>query len=89
MTTTPPPPSSPGSEALTPDESAGKAAREWASFIADDGDTWHFDMTFFRSSYRCIYGQGCQGIEKSPTRQATVGAAVTVPISLTTATSTG
>ena len=66
MTTTPPPPSSPGSEALTPDESAGKAAREWASFIADDGDTWHFDMTFFRSSYRCIYGQGCQGIEEEP-----------------------
>jgi len=42
------------------------AGREWVSFVADDGDTWLFDLTFFRSSYRCIYGQGCQGIEAEP-----------------------
>ena len=51
---------------LTPDESSAQLAREWVSFVADDGDTWLFDLTFFRSSYRCIYGQGCQGIEAEP-----------------------
>ena len=41
-------------------------AREWASFVAEDGDTWMFDLTFFRSNYHCIYGQGCAGIEEEP-----------------------
>ncbi len=40
--------------------------REWVSFIGSDGDTWMFDLTFFRSSWRCIYGDGCQGIEETP-----------------------
>lgn len=43
-----------------------QGARQWVSFVADDGDTWMFDLTFFRSNYHCIYGQGCSGIETQP-----------------------
>ncbi len=39
------------------------AATEWASFRADDGDVWLFDLAFFGSGWRCIYGDGCAGIE--------------------------
>jgi len=45
---------------------AGQTAREWISFEAEDGHTWMFDLTFFRSNYHCIYGQGCSGIESVP-----------------------
>ncbi|NNC79941.1 MAG: hypothetical protein HKN94_07280 [Acidimicrobiales bacterium] len=40
------------------------AGSEWVSFRSDDGDTWLFDLTYFRSSWQCIYGQGCAGIEE-------------------------
>jgi hypothetical protein len=36
--------------------------RDWVSF-EHDGDTWMFDATFLMSPYRCIYGEGCPGIE--------------------------
>ena len=49
-----------------PLDQPGENPREWVSFVADDGDTWMFDLTFFRSSYQCIYGQGCAGIESEP-----------------------
>lgn len=49
------------------------SGREWVSFVADDGDTWVFDLTFFRSSYQCIYGQGCCGIEEEPDPSANRG----------------
>ena len=42
---------------------------EWISFEdPDEMRTWMLDATFLRSSYKCIYGQGCQGIldEDSP-----------------------
>lgn len=40
---------------------------EWISFddAAEDRDeerTWMFDATFLRSSWKCIYGQGCKGV---------------------------
>ena len=36
---------------------------EWVSFISDDGDSWLFDLSYFRSNWNCIYGNGCAGIE--------------------------
>lgn len=36
---------------------------EWVSFVADDGDAWLFDLSYFRSNWNCIYGTGCAGIE--------------------------
>ena len=35
----------------------------WVSFVADDGDTWLFDLSFFSSNWNCIFGHGCAGIE--------------------------
>ena len=40
------------------------AATEWVSFIASDGETWLFDLSFFSSNWNCIYGSGCAGIEE-------------------------
>ncbi len=37
----------------------------WVSFDAADGDTWLFDAAFFGSSWQCIWGNGCQGIEET------------------------
>lgn len=48
-------------------------AREWVSFVDDNGETWLFDLTFFRSNYHCIYGQGCSGIEAEPAPDANRG----------------
>ena len=38
--------------------------REWVSITDPDGDhlRYTFDVSFLLSSYRCIYGSGCQGI---------------------------
>lgn len=45
------------------------STREW--FAIDDPDeqgrTWSFDVTFLSSSWRCIFGDGCQGIHEVPT----------------------
>lgn len=35
----------------------------WVSFVAEDGDTWLFDLSFFSSNWNCIFGHGCAGIE--------------------------
>lgn len=36
---------------------------EWISFDDEHEDrTWVFDATFLRSSWSCIYGEGCQGV---------------------------
>ncbi|MGK2949854.1 MAG: hypothetical protein ACSLFP_14885 [Acidimicrobiales bacterium] len=41
--------------------------REWVSFEDPDDDrTWVFDVAFLLSSYRCIYGEGCQGVLTGP-----------------------
>lgn len=46
----------------TPEHHA-QHAREWVSFVDDAGETWMFDLTYFRSNWQCIYGSGCAGIE--------------------------
>jgi hypothetical protein len=47
---------------------------EWISF--DDPDeqrTWVFDATYLRSTHRCIYGEGCQGILDGPAEEQAQG----------------
>jgi hypothetical protein len=40
---------------------------EWISFEDPDEErTWVFDVTFLTSSWRCIYGEGCQGVLTGP-----------------------
>jgi len=42
-------------------------AHEWVSFADPAEDrTWMFDVTFLTSRWRCIYGQGCQGVLTGP-----------------------
>ncbi len=41
--------------------------RQWISFEDPDEErTWLFDATFLESSWNCIYGNGCQGIDEHP-----------------------
>ena len=44
--------------------------REWVTFDDpdEDGRRWQIDVTFLLSSWRCIFGCGCQGVltEKAP-----------------------
>lgn len=41
---------------------------EWISFEdPDELRTWMIDATFLKSSYKCIYGEGCKGIHDDPT----------------------
>jgi hypothetical protein len=47
---------------------------EWISFEdPDELRTWMIDATFLRSSYKCIYGQGCQGVHDDPTPELMQG----------------
>jgi hypothetical protein len=39
----------------------------------DEQRTWEFDATFLRSNYKCIYGQGCQGVLDGPTPELQQG----------------
>ena len=42
-------------------------AHEWVSFEdLDEERTWVFDVTFLTSSWRCLYGAGCQGVLTAP-----------------------
>ena len=47
-----------------------RAAREWVSFDdpEEDGRRWQIDVTFLLSRWRCIFGDGCQGVleERAP-----------------------
>ncbi len=56
---------------VSEDHDAISTEREWISFegAGDDGETvtWMFDVTFLASSYECIYGRGCRGIEETDT----------------------
>ena len=47
---------------------------EWVSF-PDPGEdrTWLFDVTFFASSWRCVYGDGCQGVLTGPAAERAEG----------------
>ena len=47
---------------------------EWVSFDDPEEDrTWVFDVTFLLSRWRCIYGQGCQGVLTGPAARAGAG----------------
>ena len=35
--------------------------------------TWHFDATFMRSSWKCIFGEGCQGVLDEPSPELNQG----------------
>jgi hypothetical protein len=41
---------------------------EWVSFADPSEDrTWMVDVTFLASDWRCIFGEGCQGVLTGPT----------------------
>lgn len=47
---------------------------EWISFEhPDELRTWMIDATFLKSAYKCIYGQGCQGVHDDPTPELMQG----------------
>lgn len=48
--------------AIVPAVTEPDQAHEWFSYEDDDGDTYLFDVSFFASNYRCIFGEGCQGV---------------------------
>jgi hypothetical protein len=39
---------------------------EWFSVLDEEGTTWMFDITFLTSSWACIWGRGCPGIDDEP-----------------------
>ncbi|MDP1820014.1 MAG: hypothetical protein Q8K58_09015 [Acidimicrobiales bacterium] len=40
---------------------------EWVSFEDPDEDrTWVFDLTYLTSPWKCIFGEGCQGVLTGP-----------------------
>lgn len=47
-------------------QSAPTLTREWVSFDDSSGESWMFDLTYFRSNWQCIFGNGCAGIEEEP-----------------------
>jgi len=51
------------------DRTPAGPAREWVTFDdpVEEGRIWQIDVTFLMSSYRCIFGCGCQGIWTAPT----------------------
>jgi hypothetical protein len=62
-----------GRGALIP-VAAPDGAHEWISF--DDEEelrTWTFDVTFLLSSWRCLYGRGCQGVLTGPAEELEEG----------------
>ena len=53
---------------------APDTAHEWVSFEdPDELRTWVFDVTFLMSRWRCIYGQGCQGVLTGPAEELVQG----------------
>jgi hypothetical protein len=49
-------------------------AHEWVSFEDPSEErTWVVDVTFLSSSWRCIYGAGCQGVLTEPTPERMEG----------------
>ncbi|WP_334141807.1 hypothetical protein [Rhabdothermincola sp.] len=45
---------------------------EWLSFEYA-GETYLFDLTFLGSSWSCIYGRGCPGIDEAPAPELSLG----------------
>lgn len=51
-----------------------KDLHEWISFSDPDSDqTWQIDATFLRSSWSCIYGNGCKGVLDDPAQDLMQG----------------
>jgi len=49
-------------------------AHEWVSFEDPREDrTWLVDVTFLASAWRCIYGDGCQGVLTAPAAEQEQG----------------
>jgi hypothetical protein len=49
-------------------------SREWISF-EDEGEerTWVFDVSFLTSNWKCIFGDGCQGVLTGPAPELVQG----------------
>ncbi|HXW34686.1 MAG TPA: hypothetical protein VEJ87_08905 [Acidimicrobiales bacterium] len=44
-----------------------EGTHEWVSFPDPEEErTWLFDVTFLESNWKCIYGQGCEGVLTGP-----------------------
>ncbi|MET0895293.1 MAG: hypothetical protein ABWY80_05525 [Acidimicrobiia bacterium] len=52
-----------------------RAAREWVTFVdpREAGRTWQIDITFLLSNWRCIFGDGCQGVLDAPAPELVLG----------------
>ena len=51
-----------------------EALHEYIAFEdPDEYRTWVFDLTFLTSSWTCIYGCGCQGVDEEPAPAAEIG----------------
>ena len=49
-------------------------AHEWISFEdPNEQRTWTIDATFFNSNFKCIFGEGCQGVHDDPTPELSQG----------------
>ena len=49
-------------------------AHEWVSFEDPDEDrTWMVDVTFLLSNWRCVFGDGCQGVLTGPAPELVQG----------------
>jgi hypothetical protein len=49
-------------------------SHEWISFEDEDEErTWIFDATFLVSNWKCIYGNGCQGVLTGPSPELAQG----------------
>ena len=48
-----------------PDETDLRTARTWVEFDdpADDGQRFRCDLTWLTSSWTCVFGSGCHGID--------------------------
>lgn len=47
---------------------------EWVSFEDPEEErTWVFDLTYLTSNWRCIFGQGCQGVLTGPAEELVHG----------------
>lgn len=49
--------------------------REWVSFDdpSDKGRRWQIDVTFLTSHWKCIFGEGCQGVFTEPAPELAEG----------------
>ena len=53
---------------------APASAREWVSLEDPDEErTWLLDCTFLASEWRCLFGEGCQGVLTGPTPERQEG----------------